>query len=940
MSGRSPLDTTLSAPVVELLAKAGEAIPMRLRPTAASLIREHLSQVGESSNTALVGDIEMLASALLSWGRESDYSWRGDDVMASLLLSASTLDEPVEAFIIERARERPSDIGDLIEDPAIASVLARHRPELLLRLAGCYYLDRELFADPIQDTTVSPPRQRGVGSHLSRDEEDGVRDHSVRQSVVPLASPDRGPFLALLRGAPTLGLRLIGAVVDSATRARIRVEAQYGEHQDAVELDLGPDQRRTYIGTPHVWIWYRMHGVGAYPAMSALMALREWALETVSSEESLGRVVQSILGAGESLGLVAVALSIVIDNLSYGSAELDRFFSHPRIWSLEVNRHVQESSLLGPPLPEDSRLRLTPSEIAMSAVLAADPTRRERLRGVGQQLIARTQELISANTEPSPAALEQAKFQVTRWATELDIDAYRTEVVDEGIRIDVELPSQTREGLERGGGAQAGMALELHSLVRAAVLLRDDGGPFEGADVVGNWRRINQLIEVLGPEYDALPLRYLDALSASGSAILRYADVDHSVERSILRTAARLLVDVALAMPPLFEEIREMMWDAGADRSAAVGLPLLLNDELRSAAGVSQDDLKSALLRLAGSPLGEVRTRLADGLSREWEGAPNGEAGHELALEVLEELIASSGYGPWTNYGRPRSRLEPIPQALLDSEDIGNVVGMADAIPGLVRATGAGCEHSIRASEILEALIDYDEKMWPKYLARHHYSGHELWREQIDSVISHRALRGDSESLWRHVDAFRDIPEDLRGLLRQLAIGVETPEQAMTVNDLWPQLLDILLPQARVPATKGVVDRRPNHRDLEELDRALLFAPEQDNVEWPWRQTFELLVRWVAAFSGAPHVADRLIMVLARSGLLTRPEGTQLALAVLGTDAKRITRESSLVVAWLRFVLVEHPEAFQDRHPVRLLLDNLAALGDEAALALQQQIEA
>jgi hypothetical protein len=940
----NPLDTTLSSPVVELLARAGDTVPKRLRPAAASLIRAHLSQVGESSDPADEAGMAALPSTLARWGRELEYSWKADDVLASLLLSASRLTEAEESFILDCARERPYDIGDLIEDPAIASALAHHRPQLLLRLAGCYYLDRELFADRDVAIPGAKPQRRGLMHHLSGDEEDedGVRDHSSRRPLVPLASFDRGPFRKLLDSDPGLGTRLVGAVVDTATRARIRLEERYGDRSQQVEIELLENERRTYIGTPHVWVWYRMHGVGPYPAMSALMALRSWALDSIEVGRQLKEVVLEILRSGESLALVAVALSVVLDNLDQGSEELDRFLSHPSIWRFEIQRHVQESSPLGPRLPNESRLRLNPSQIAMSVVLAGDSVRREQLRKVGEQLVDRYRELAEEGnpTGDSESTLIDAELQVSRWATELNIEAYRAESVDDRLHITVELPEETRVGLEQRGGQEAALVLELYALTQAAVQMRDgDQTQLSGEVVIGGWKRINEIVEALGPEYDASPLSYWDALSVSAAALIRIAALGKDLDPELLVIAARLLLEVAMTMPPLYEEIREMAWESGADRSAAVGLPLLLDEELCNAAGSTRVEVTSALLRLASSPLGEVRSRLAAGLLSEWDGAPHGERGHEIALKVLEELIASSGYGPWTSNGRSRIRLDPIPPALEESELVGNVVGMADAIPGLVSATWARCVHSERAAEIMQALIEYDRRVWPDQLARHHYSGHGHWRHQIDSVVADRVLSGDEEELWLHMSAFSNVAEDLTGLLQQLASQADTPERATTVHNLWPRVLDALLPQARPREPSGTKERHPHHRDVEELDRALLLAPEGD-VVWPWERTLELLVRWTTAFQGRPHVADRLIEVLSRLGYLGEPAATRLILLVLGTDGRRVARESRLGVAWLKFVLVEHPEAVGDKYPVRRLLDDLAAQGEEAALALQQQIEA
>src|SRR5439155_9842060 len=125
----------------------------------------------------------------------------------------------------------------------------------------------------------------------------------------PLPDAGRGPFQALLRADPETGRRLVGAVVDAATRSRIRLQEGYGEPELTVELEIGDGERRSYCGTDHVWTWYRRIGVGPGPALSALMALREWAAEAVCSQ-GVPAVLRAVLSCGDSIAFVAVALSI------------------------------------------------------------------------------------------------------------------------------------------------------------------------------------------------------------------------------------------------------------------------------------------------------------------------------------------------------------------------------------------------------------------------------------------------------------------------------------------------------------------------------------------------------------------------------------------------------------------------------------------------------
>jgi len=127
--------------------------------------------------------------------------------------------------------------------------------------------------------------------------------------------------------------------------------------------------------------------------------------------------------------------------------------------------------------------------------------------------------------------------------------------------------------------------------------------------------------------------------------------------------------------------------------------------------------------------------------------------------------------------------------------------------------------------------------------------------------------------------------------------------------------------------------------EIELLDEALLPLPP-DRAPWPTDQTAALVGRWVAAYRDTPHLAARLIKVLARFSWLASPEATSAVLLVLGTDIQAIKRRAGTAVTWLRFVLKDRPEVTGDyRGQAQAILDGLAAAGVEVALRLQREME-
>lgn len=477
-----PLDLALSAPVVDLLAILGDRVPHHVCHQATRLVRGHLTAAVEAGREPdhRLSRAALLPSALLTWGKDLQRGKEIETIIEALALSARHLGPEAESFLLQRARVAPDRLSFAVETNYGARQLAKYRPRLLLLLAGHYYLGRGLTLtgeDPVPGRRP-PSRRRNLD-----DDEHGVRDHSARHRSGPrlfgrdgFAGPRRGPFSALLDADAAYGLRLVGAVVDAAPRARISLEAEYGQEELAVDIQLaGWPTARRFRGTRHVWQWYRRLGVGAYPAMSALMALREWAVAGVRGGEEPSFVVARLLDCGESLGLIAVAVSVLVDTIDRIDDELDPFLEHPLLWHLEVERTLQEPSGLAHRVPDAPRLTWTFSEVAGWLVIKGNQERRERLRRVGQRLLEQHAELSARSryAEEADSRAEHAELLARRWAAELDGDCYRAERREQGLAISVDYPDDVRQGLEDSGGRKARLALELHSLAFRAMKARD-----------------------------------------------------------------------------------------------------------------------------------------------------------------------------------------------------------------------------------------------------------------------------------------------------------------------------------------------------------------------------------------------------------------------------------------------------------------------------------
>lgn len=952
-----PLDTTLTAPVVDLLVANAAAIPAVATVAAGRLVHEHLSAATNGSAGGELQNFADLPDAVVRWANDDRWGDALKHAIGALGLSGAVLHDRHEDFLLSHARTRPDQVAEAVEEPRTCRHLALTRPDLLLRLSGLYYLGRGLtLTGEDEDTGGRPARRRS----FAIDHEEGIRDHSYKHrghlAMRPLgnnhSNPALGPFAALLDASPAHGLRLIGAVVDKATAARARLEAGFQAGADgSLHLELAaPDwtEPRRYAGPATVWMWHRRTSasVGPGPALSALMALRAWAVARIKDGEAPRKVRDTLLSTGTSLGFVSVALSVLVDRIDDVVDELDPFLPHPLLWQLENARVTHEHvSAAAFEIPEATHLSWNLSSVALVLVLRADAERRQRLRELGDLLIANHAELADSDAEPL----------ARRWAAELDSDHLVAEPHEEGVAISVNYPTGVREALqEHGAAAAAARSLRLSKLLMNAVQIRDGQGDLGEAAAV--WTDAVAGCEERAAEGEDYGIYNPgDILSAAGSALVMAAQAGHDIDDAELRRAVTFLLEGAAhfgqAAPPhsvgdsdgdsdRHSRIADMLYDMGADRSIATVLPaLLLDARLRERADVSLDAVADALELLAATPYDEARSRLVAGIRPAWDMACDG-AAHHIALRVARRLIATEGRAPRTDrYGYVSVMLaEPVEETIRASSDIS--FDVASASFGALLAAGARCDcsHGCAARELVDALIDYDHRVWPAEYARRHYHRTNMWRNAVDAAVADRVMSGDDALLNAHLDALAPVGEELRGLLDALVDRAVDAPSAARLRQIWPQIFDRLLPDARnLEPRDGDRDREPYPRHVEELDAALLLVPP-DGAEWPFEDTFRLGARWLAAYQATPHVADRAIVFVGKLIGLRDNLAIHIILKVLGDNIQMI-RRSRYTIAWLQAVLTNPPPGTAARH-ARTLLDRLAAAGDDRALTVQQQLEA
>ena len=337
----------------------------------------------------------------------------------------------------------------------------------------------------------------------------------------------------------------------------------------------------------------------------------------------------------------------------------------------------------------------------------------------------------------------------------------------------------------------------------------------------------------------------LDGVAAAAAAIVLAARRGVSRDSAAIPdalTVLRVVADgiVRAAATADEEEVlisRDMVWPGGADRSAAMALPVLLVDEeLRERAGLSMRDVTEIVKGLAKSHYSEVRSRLVAALEIVWSEPCEGAAPtHDAAMAALRVLVATAGLGRWTAAGqRPREPLvEPLENTLATTELVLEPGAASDALPGLITASRLTCAHGECALQLLDALVRYDLRLWPAHFARHHYEVGG-WRDIIDRVVASWILDGKPQLLIDYLNAFAPVAEELRGLLAALAAEATTPQRAMMLHHIWPDIFDALLPEPRARRANGKRDLEPPYYAVQELDAALLPMRPEDAAWRTW----------------------------------------------------------------------------------------------------------
>ena len=833
-------------------------------------------------------------------------------VLELLALLGPDLGEAGEAILRRVAHDAPSSLAPAVEEFLTGRALANCRPGLLAVLTEAYYLDDQ--------------------ADYSRHSSDAVRDHHARSfDVVPLAAWYRGPFMPLFQADFRSGVALLNRLLNHAARFRARTLIRLDQRGRALTEDVvGSYQTelkitgrcQPYVGDEHVWFWYRGTGVGPYPCLSALQALERVCDQLIEIGIPTERLVALLLVECENLAMVSLVVGLLVRHLENADHLLDPYLVEPLVWHYEFGRVASESSTFAADsegIVASERRNWSLRDAAAFMVLRADSARASELRALGEALVVNARRDIESTRNDEP--IEPRLAKVRSWASCLDCDRYRAHEASDGLYVQATPPEDVVQALRHGNEDLERAREATRLFVRYEIEIKKEGAEaIKSDELAADIAMARKLLD--NPPYrrlhDSWDTPALVAATALEACLLRDANLPDDAICFAADTMLRIGEGEAW---PRRHEFEETFFEAGADRSAARVLPLLLlpaatslRTMLDEADGwATFDRAAGAGVNLAQAVAAEVRLHLARGLEHVWMAscARHTRCHHEVGLELATETIRYCVLGDWNPDAGRRSVValqEPVTESLVNTKDDSLLASRLDAgIRALAPAAKTSTCVSARARELLLILLAAQRRalLSQEHGIVDHRGSH--------SLVSARALltlaeHGEDAAIYAHIDAYADNSALLGTFLRALsAAAEETPDRAATAQRIWPRVVRRVLELS----DSGHAPFQNEHygdRALAALmpnatyeGQYLYHEVQTSRIPWWEPHALQPEVRaWLATAIGKPDCVDQLISFLrvlesepqVRTGL---PWVAMLVLA----DPSRIAGRTFLLPDWL-----------------------------------------
>ncbi len=906
---------------------------------------------------------------------EQDHPLYDNFAIEALASLGRDLDDAAVTWLRRVAEERPDSLHNVPESPAVVLALSAVNPDLLLELSEAYYIEKP--DDDDDDVGWGGARGR---RHL----DDGIRDYRHGDGLglgAPGAAWYYGPFYRLLRLTPVATIEFINRMLDQAAFYRVTDESQpltdhisWSEYEGAtLELSdrIGPQH---YVGDAHVWSWYRGTSVGPYACMSALLALERY-IDALHSEAGvpLNAIVELLLKDCHNLAIPGLLCGFLTRRLDEAGDLLDPFLSDVTVWHLEIGRVTTEGAFSvrdreADTLVGQDKRRYSPHAtvgwMVVNARVSGNESRLAELESVGERLLASARKYIKAGREHDPVedepggvqafsteGAEQYLAMVSSWAAEFRAGNYEASIADDGVVIQFERPAELNEVLAQGNAQMDAVSILLRLQVNYALKNETpEQWPVTTlADDIAEARRLSYEgpSSMLDRPENPLVAVAAAAVRAHGTGLADLpADDLHWAADLVLTGAEDPWGDGASSSSSLFS--------IGADRAAAIAVPLLLLPAFDSSA-LDADRVRLALVALSTSVYDEVRTALAKGSVPVWHAPCKAQDGrcqrHEPLWEALEACLATSRLGPWQYETQRRQSVileGPFARTLGDVPS-GEILVNRIRLPVVAThaARTAPCTSS-RATELSDPLWDAHLRGLDHAWRRNYDHLGERHHELVARLFISLATEGERDALDKHLRTFASNAHALHSFLHSFAtVFSYDADLRPLLAGFWSPMLTTVLDE--LDAGASLINGSTSWYGY--AISALLPTPQIRSEDmdpdatlnscrssWAPPEAFDANInRWLSLAQGEPKAAEAVAQ-FARTASLEWQAATGLDWleTVLDGRFSAFANRTWFVTNWLRELrsasAVEGPAIARYRR----IVDGLAASGDSAAVALQQ----
>jgi hypothetical protein len=865
-------------------------------------------------------------------------------VLEALAMLGPDLDERAQTHVERACAERGFDLAAVVENPWAVVMMARYHPDLLLVTAESYYIEQYDLA-------------KAEGGWYDGALEEGIRHHSRYSGFgAPMAGWYFGPFWQLLAARPVPTLAMINRMLDHAAAIRVR-----GHHPDTVPheempglpLDLPGVGTRHCVGDGHVWSWYRGSSVGPYPCMSALLAVERFADQlVVEYNMPLHLVAELLLRECHNVAMPALVVGLFVRHGEEAGSLIDVWLRQPAVWEAEFERFAHEVSIhvqgtddadLAGRQYRRSTLRDVALEATVKASAAQDQARLGELAAVADEMVRRAQVFV-----PEDADVDEAQHflaTVENWAAVLRPENHRYYRAEGGIVVESEPPEPVATILRPATEVSARTS-EAYRLLNTYAASSDRSGPVDTllADVA-----VARAFMLDPPDGVLSPMDPIAAVAASAAVANASGRIELPSDE--LRWTVTMLAQVAQPQHQGGRYHSSSMYEFGADRSAAIGLPALLAVDTERQ--LDSRKILEGMSHSATSYFDEVRLAFARAVTRVWSAPCNDSpetsmCRHKAAFTMIEAGVQDCCYGnrdPDTGSRADAPLTRPYGQALAQVQ--AERFNVPRLIPALIATTSAAASGSCiagEASQLAEALLTAHARAsdhWTKagYNNRSHI--HAV------RVLTELAIQGNPSPLHAHIQQFSANPHALHGLFEAMAtLFTYSDELRPHLNHVWPP--------AMATALDAIDDQNGLRGDYNWRGyaiAALLPAPQiktsdtdidatlaHARASWIDPDTLaDLINRWILIAHGEPKALDALAQ-LAKCAPITWQRSTGLSWAEqLTQDAYgNIAGRCWFLTDWLTSVHSREDMTPDQVTRWRRIIDGLNAAGDHQATKVQR----